>query len=92
MIRVLLLTMILSGCAEYWIKTSEAVEVKHIARVDWPCQQNLLGCFDRRTGTLMLKKGMEKPLESCVLQHELRHADGWDHDSRPHYSVDCGRY
>lgn len=49
------------------------------------------GCFDRRTGLIHLQAGMIPALRACVLSHEKKHADGYNHSRlSPRASVDCG--
>ena len=30
------------------------------------------------------------PYQNCVASHEKRHREGWTHDDRPTYRIDCG--
>lgn len=88
----------LSGCATvaapYWVKTHEPVTVTAVRDVALPCgKRGIDGCFNRSTGVIELRAGMNALRRACVLTHEERHSEGDSHpahDGRPHYSMDCG--
>lgn len=84
----------ISGCViaaePYWVKTHAPVAVTDTRFVDYPCGQRIHGCFQRTTGVIELRTGMNALLLECTLSHERRHAAGYSHRAGPHYSIDCG--
>lgn len=87
-----LLISVLSGCGTYWFPASwPPVQVTGVIEVDHPCApRDLLGCFHTDTGLIEVKKGLPPHVRDCVLRHEWKHSEAWDHDLRPVYAIDCG--
>ena len=86
--------LMLNGCATdtYWVRTMNPVEVKHFARVDFPCgRRGWDGCWNPAGQTIEIRKGMPAAMENCVIGHERKHAAGYRHDlERPNLAIDCG--
>lgn len=40
---------------------------------------NILGCFDRRDGSIHVRNDLSPALRKCVLRHERKHGEGFDH-------------
>jgi hypothetical protein len=96
---VLALVLLLASCSRgpYWQPTSPPGLVTAVLAtpdVDVVCRAKspVLGCYDRSTGVIYLKLGMDSVMHSCVLHHEYRHAAGDEHPGfdEPQLGVDCG--
>ena len=89
-----IVVVLIVGCAtteSYWVKTRPAVQVKQIVYVNNPCGRPINGCYNRNTRIIELQRGMVLAKHDCVLAHEKKHADGYEHpNERTNYAVDCG--
>ena len=97
--RTLLILLLLSGCSPYWVKTGPSMEVADVQYVDhvenWSGRKGDWGWFqpNAATGkaTIVVDKNLSKSEQDCVLAHELKHAQGYDHDHDWHqHKLDCG--
>ncbi len=95
----------LTGCASYWVKTGPALKVEIVQEVeniyaycyrpDLRAGTRVQGCMVPmylgfpRAGIFLLR-GMSPDDRACVLSHEQAHAEGWRHDDRETYRLDCG--
>ena len=89
------LIILISGCAtgsEYWTRADYLQgEVEKVLYVDFPCGHvDWLGCWNVSTKTIEIQKGLPPSLETCVLSHEYKHAQGFSHENHVGYAVDCG--
>ena len=88
-----LLALLLVGCANtpYWTRTHEPQEVKLIRYVDVPCgMRNTRGCWNDKTLTIEVQKGLTTQQELCVIRHEAAHAKGYTHPANMAFEWDCG--
>ena len=89
---------LLSGCVTtylfaYWYRSGPALpECFPTVYAEKPflCGSRLaLGCTYRRE-TCAWSVVMKGENQACIEAHEKRHRDGWDHDARPTFRLDCG--
>lgn len=98
MMRGALFIMLASipACAPYWIKTGGALPVASVKKVYAPCGHPMWAGCTIRTETaayIELRQGLSEDVETCVLKHELYHAQGYDHDLRWNlHRHNCGEF
>ena len=89
-----LLILLLAGCSSgaWYPEPALAAPVLWTVHTDFPCgRKTANGCWNRAAQTVEVKKGLSQIDEWCVLQHEYKHADGWNHGDQAHYyRMDCG--
>ena len=87
--------LLLSGCIPYWYRSPMGAlpECQPVIYASKPFMcGNLpaqLGCTYRRE-TCAWSVVLKGENQVCIEAHEKRHRDGWDHDARPTYRLDCG--
>lgn len=93
--RLVLLALLLVGCAPapYWQHDMPPLEP---LTVHTNAADTLAMCGYHRACTVRYPDWriaviyLGPQADNCTLRHELRHADGWDHDDRQVYRDDCG--
>lgn len=71
----------------------DAVSVKAVVELDdlqGVCYEHMWGCFVVEDRIIYLLKSLDLKTKECVLTHELKHADGYNHPDLPNYAIDCG--
>lgn len=82
---VVILAVSLASCAPYWIKVGPAQPVLSVTQSIAPCGHPTWGGCTQRTSSgahIEIKQGLDDATYSCILAHELKHAQGYDHDLR----------
>ena len=80
--------------SHYWFKTriqADSVRIEYVDRID--CGgYDALGCYRESygKGVIQIRKGLPAYVESCVLKHEKKHANGEDHPTGLQPFIDCG--
>ena len=87
--------ILLGGCATpggYWVKVRAPLKVMGIVEVEYPCgRKDSDGCAMLKTGRIEVRRGMSPILRDCVIRHERKHFDGYDHPMFAEvYASDCG--
>ena len=94
MIRPLLLSLALAGCATpYWVQGPHGLVLAVVEVEDTrvACKADVLGCYDPLHSVIYIKAGIRH--RQCVLDHEYKHAAGYRHPEGTHptsYGIDCG--
>ena len=92
---LVLVFLILTGCAQpYWYRSPMGAlpDCQPTIYTDKPflCGDLLtVGCTYRRE-TCAWSVVMKGENQACIEAHEKRHRDGWDHDMRTTFRLDCG--
>ncbi len=93
---ILSLALLLTACETYWVKDQPAMVVVQTKYVAAPCGHlDWDGCTRRNdpfndAATIEIKRGLDKATEACVHEHELYHAQGYDHPDWVQERLDCG--
>ena len=91
---ILLPLLFVQACLPYWSQTRaparEPATVVYVDDTRTACGSFLLGCYIIQQNLIVVKKNLPLEEEKCVLAHEQKHHDGFSHDDRPGYSIDCG--
>jgi hypothetical protein len=94
---LLLSLLLLSGCSPYWVKTEPAmlvIAVQYVDDIPVRCgRKDAWGCIVKSdySAVIYIDRNLPEPDKACTLEHELHHAQGYDHDHNWHqYKLDCG--
>ena len=93
----LLISLLVACRGPYWEQTlppAPVTGITELADTTARCRAKFhtLGCYNRQTGVIWIQAGLEPQLRLCVLNHERKHAQGYDHPhfNEPGYGIDCG--
>ena len=75
----------------YWRWSHAPYVVTGIVEMERPGGRNdYLGNANYWTGYIEIRPEMRDALRECVIKHERKHFEGWTHEERAGYAVDCG--
>ena len=93
-VRLIFVLLMLASCSQepYWVKVRDPVLLLELREVDNPCgRTDWDGCAIWGEQRIEIRRGLSPARRQCVLQHERKHFDGYDHAKTwPNWIENCG--